>query len=273
MLGHQIDEPLAVSADIVESRLPVAEYMIKTAGSMVVDCFHHTMRTADYVGRLQKAIEALAIKNILQSFPDDGYAALMDGSVESRNGITWIINPIDGMNNFMRGMPMVGVQLSIESRGTTLYSSMYQPLSQEQTTAQRGLGTMYHDYKNGQELSLKVSDTGVKDACIVFTGNLGRTELSQHVFEAIAPHVAHTRVLGVAVMDFSLLAAGKVDAVIGTRVQYRDVAPGVLVVQEAGGAVTDLEGNPFSAESTTIIASNSTCHADIIALLKDGHAL
>ena len=59
---------VSASADIIDTRLPIAEYMLKTAGSLIVDCYHHTLRTPDYVDQILKAVEAMAIKNILQLF-------------------------------------------------------------------------------------------------------------------------------------------------------------------------------------------------------------
>ncbi len=262
------DLGVAASADIVDSRLPIAEYMIKTAGSMVVDCYHHTLRTPDYVEQLMKAIEALAIKNILQMFPEDGFRGIQVPSIESRNGIEWVVSPIDGINNFMRGIPFVGTQLAILSRGTLLYSSFYQPLWQEQTIATRGGGVQFHDYKNGQELTLRVSSRSLEEAMIAFDGIVATTEVSRRMIMALSEQINHYRVIGSATHDFSLVASGKLDALAGMSFNIRDVLPGVLMVEEAGGKVTDLEGLPFTADSKTILASNGIIHDQLLDILR-----
>lgn len=266
------DLGVSASADVIDARLPIAEYMIKTAGSMIVDCYHHTLRTPDYVAQLTKAIEALAIKNILQMFPEDGYQGIQVPGIESRNGIEWIVSPIDGINNFVRGIPLMGTQLAIMSRGTLLYSSFYQPIWQEQTTARKGFGVQFHDYKNGQELSLKVSDRPVTDAMIAFDGVVAASDVSRQMMLVLSSRVNHFRVIGSATHDFSLVASGKLDGLAGVMVNPRDVLPGVLMVEEAGGIVTDIQGNPFTPQSRSVLASNTVIHQELLSILNGGQA-
>ena len=235
---------IVASADIIESRLAVAEYILKTAGSMVVDTFHHTAHSMDYVKEIIKAIESLAVKNVLQSFPEDGiFSSGGIQNMESRNGIEWIIDPVDGVRNFVRGIPEVGLQLAIRSRNELLYSSMYQPFNQEQCTSIRGQGALYHDYRNGAELSLSVSTRGMSEALVIFDGSLGSVEgkSSLAVLDKIGTRVSGVRIFGIAIQDFTMIASGKAEAFITTVGHPEDVAPGILLVREAGGRVTDEE--------------------------------
>lgn len=264
---------ISASADIIEARLPIAEYVLKTAGSMVVDTFHHSLHGMDYVIEVIKAIESLYIKNILQSFPEDGILAAGGIShMESRNGIEWVVDPIDGIHNFIRGIPEVGLQLAIRSREELMYASMYQPFNQEQSTAIRGQGAVYHDYRSGQELTLKVSDRVLKESLVIYDGSLGSSEASDlfNALTKIGNKVGGTRVFGMAMQDFTMIASGRAEAFVTTVGHPEDVAPGILLVREAGGRVTDLNGANVDINSKSLLVSNGIVHDEIIELLKGG---
>jgi myo-inositol-1(or 4)-monophosphatase len=262
---------VSASADLIESRLPIAEYILKTAGSMVVDTFHHTMRGMDYVKELIKAIEALSTKNILQSFPEDGILAAGGlNSIESRNAIEWIIDPIDGIHNFVRGIPEVGLQIAIRSRDELLYASMYQPFNQEQSTATRGQGARYHDYRSGQDLTLRVSNRPLTDSLVMYDGSLGTTDAreSLNVLSKIGTKTGGTRVFGIAIQDFTMIASGRAEAFITTVAHPEDVAPGILLVREAGGRVTDLNGEEVDIHSRSLLVTNGVVHDEILELIN-----
>lgn len=264
---------VAASADIIEARLPIADYILKTAGSMVVDTFHHTLRTDDYTKELIKAVEALAIKNILQSFPEDGiHGAGGIQSIESQNAIEWVIDPIDGIHNFLRGIPLVGLQLAIRSRTELLYAAMYQPFSQEQISATRGLGAVVNDYRSGQELSLKVSSRPLAESLVIYDGSLGTTDAKEllGVLSKIGSKTGGTRVFGIAVQDFSMVASGKAEAFITTVGHPEDVAAGILLVKEAGGRVSDLYGEEVDINSRNLLVSNGLVHDEIVNIIKGG---
>ena len=262
---------ISASADIIEARLPAAEYILKTAGSMVVDTFHHTQRGMDYVKEVIKAIESLYIKNILQSFPEDGILAAGGIShMESRNGIEWVADPIDGIHNFVRGIPEVGLQLAIRSREELMYASMYQPFNQEQFTAIRGGGALFHDYRSGQELALSVSSRPLSEAMVIYDGSLGSMDAKDllDVLTKIGTKVGGTRVFGMAMQDFSMIASGRAEAFVTTVAHPEDVAPGILLVREAGGRVTDLDGGNIDINSRSLLVSNGIVHDEILDLLK-----
>lgn len=259
------------SADLIESRLPIAEYVLKTAGSMIVDTFYHTLRGMDYAKELIKAIEALATKNILQSFPEDGILSAGGlTNMESRNGIEWVIDPIDGIHNFVRGIPEVGLQIAIRSRSELLYATMYQPFNQEQSTATRGQGATYHDFRSGQELTLRVSGRSLSEAIVIYDGSLGTVDAkdSLDVLNKIGTKTGGTRVFGIAIQDFTMIASGKAEVFVTTVGHPEDVAPGILLVREAGGRVTDLAGRDIDIDSKNLLVTNGIVHDEVVALLN-----
>lgn len=261
---------ISASADIIEARLPTAEYILKTAGSMLVDTFHNTMRSMDYVKELIKAIEALAVKSVLQSFPEDGILSAGGlQNMESRNGLEWIIDPIDGIHNFVRGIPEIGLQIAIRSRGELLYASMYQPFNQEQSTATRGAGAIYHDYRNGQELNLRVSNRTLPESMVIFDGSLGTANAPSSVeaLRRICAKADGTRVFGIAIQDFTMIASGRAEVFVTTVAHPEDVAPGILLVREAGGRVTDLQGKDVDIDSRDLLVTNGVVHDEVLSLL------
>lgn len=261
---------ITASADIIEARLPTAEYILKTAGSMLVDTFHNTMRDMSYVKELIKAIEALSVKSVLQSFPEDGILSAGGlQNMESRNGLEWIIDPIDGIHNFVRGIPEVGLQIAIRSRGELMYASMYQPFNQEQSTATRGMGAIYHDYRNGQELNLRVSNRTLAEALVIYDGSLGTAGAinSIEALRRIGPKADGTRVFGIAIQDFTMIASGRAEIFVTTVAHPEDVAPGILLVREAGGRVTDLAGNEVGIDSRNLLVTNGAVHEEVLSLL------
>ncbi|GEM_PF-5309913 len=261
---------ITASADIIEARLPTAEYILKTAGSMLVDTFHNTMREMGYVKELIKAIEALSVKNVLQSFPEDGILSAGGlQNMESRNGLEWIIDPIDGIHNFIRGIPEVGLQIAIRSRGELMYASMYQPFNQEQSTATRGMGAIYHDYRNGQELNLRVSNRKLSEALVIYDGSLGTSGAlnSIEALRRIGPRADGTRVFGIAIQDFTMIASGRAEIFVTTVANPEDVAPGILLVREAGGRVTDLAGQEVGIDSRNLLVTNGVVHDEVLTLL------
>jgi len=270
LTGVAKDIGINASADIIDARLPIAEYILKTAGSMLVDCFHHTLRTEDYVNQLIKAIEALTTKNILQSFPEDGYRGLSGLGTETRNGIEWIIDPLDGKHNFLRGVPICGVQIAIKSHDELLYAAMYQPFTQEQETATRGLGAIHHDFRSGQELTLKVSDKPLAAAYLIYDGPIGTQQgaASLELLNILGRYTAASRVYGSALQDFSMVASGRAEAFITTSAKPEDVAPGMLIAREAGGVITDFTGQAVTTASRQMLISNGVVHEDILKLIK-----
>lgn len=189
--------------------------------------------------------------------------------MESRNGLEWIIDPIDGIHNFVRGIPEVGLQIAIRSQGVLMYASMYQPFNQEQATATRGMGAIYHDYRNGQELSLKVSNRSLAEAMVIYDGSLGTAGAAESVeaLRRIGPKADGTRVFGIAIQDFTMIASGKAEVFITTVAHPEDVAPGILLVREAGGRVTDLSGREVDIDSRTLLVTNGIVHNEVLSLI------
>lgn len=133
---------------------------------------------------------------------------------------------------------------------------------------------MYHDYRSGQELTLRVSDRPLLESLVIYDGSLGSVETKDllDVLLKIGTKAGGTRVFGMAMQDFTMIASGKAEAFVTTVAHPEDVAPGILLVREAGGRVTDLNGGNIDIHSKSLLVSNGVVHDDILELIKGGAA-
>ena len=177
----------------------------------------------------------------------------------------WIIDPLDGTVNFAHGFPMFCVSIAFEAAGVVEYGVVYDPLRDELFEARRGGGAL----ANGRPL--QVSRVDRLDAALVATG------FPYDIRERLPETLARMgRVMGVsqglrragsAALDLAYVAAGRLDGFWEENLKPWDTAAGVLLVAEAGGAVTTFTGTPYSLSSKNILASNGLLHRDLEAFL------
>ena len=182
------------------------------------------------------------------------------------SGLRWLVDPIDGTVNFAHGLPIWCVSIAIEDRGTLLAGVVGAPLLGWWFEASRGGGA--HD---GAGLPLRVSTTQTIDRALLTTGfpydratspvnNLAEWEHMQRVAGAC-------RRLGSAALDLCCVARGWFDGYWELTLKPWDVGAGALIVQEAGGAVTDTRGGPFDPHAGEVVATNGAIHDGLIAEL------
>lgn len=246
----------------IASRAKTAHYIATNAGSLMLDLFHREIKKVeksknDYVSELDRSIESMAQKTIIESFPEDGFAGEEYMPVSSRDGITWIVDPIDGTNNYLRGLPLCGFQLAILHNDAPVHSVIYRPFTQELFTATKGEGAVYKNMLTGEESGVRVSDRPMAEAVVIYDSNVGRAaNPSTNCLLSLADHVASTRVFGVAVFDLPAIASGVAEVLITGIAQPYDIAPGWLLVSEAGGLVYNRNGQEPSLDDDFVIISN-----------------
>jgi myo-inositol-1(or 4)-monophosphatase len=177
----------------------------------------------------------------------------------------WIIDPLDGTVNFAHGFPMFCVSIAFEAAGVVEYGVVYDPMREELFEARRGGGA----WVNGR--SIKVSRVDRLDAASLATGfpydireRLPETLARIGRFLAVSQGV---RRAGSAALDLAYVAAGRLDGFWEENLKPWDTAAGILLVTEAGGAISTFTGEPYSLTSDTIAASNGLLHQDLLALL------
>ncbi len=221
---------------------------------------------ADFVSKADTRAEQIVFDELRKARPT--YAFLMEesGEVTGTDGQhTWIIDPLDGTTNFLHGIPLFACAIALKRGDEIVASVIYNPVMDELFTAEKGGGAWLADRKRlrvsaRRHLSDAVVVTGIK------TQGTANDTLQLRQLNAINPAVAGIRRSGSISVDMAWLAAGRFDALWEAGLAPWDVAPGFLMVKEAGGVVTDYAGQPGSVWNGQIVAGNETLQA---ALLKD----
>jgi myo-inositol-1(or 4)-monophosphatase len=205
-----------------------------------------------------KAIQAV----IKESFPEHGIVSEETAEKVTDSEFKWIIDPIDGTVNFANGIPICCVSIGLELNGEMLMGAVYNPILKEFFFAERGKGATLNDKK------ISVSNkTEVLRSCLV-TG-FPYTYLDQpngplQVFERLIRKGVPVRRLGSAAIDLCWVAAGRFDGFYEHQLNAWDSAAGFIMVEEAGGKVTDLKGDTYSPYQPGIIATNGVIHKELI---------
>ncbi|MBM3207211.1 MAG: inositol monophosphatase [Chlamydiae bacterium] len=219
------------------------------------------------VTHYDKLAERLIISSIGKKFPDHSILAEESGAQKKNEEITWVIDPLDGTVNFAHSIPNFCVSIAVAKGNDVICGVVYQPITQELFTAEKGLGARL----NGKHI--KVSKTlEIKDAILAtgFPYNVEQNPL--HCIDQVAS-ILHMglpiRRIGSAALDLCYTAAGRFDGYWECSLEPWDIAAGKLLVEEAGGTVTDYEGmERFFHKKTSVVASNSLLHNAMIHTLR-----
>ncbi len=208
-----------------------------------------------------------AIFGIIQNdFPDHFILSEEAGEIKMDSDYKWIIDPIDGTINFANGIPICCVSIGLEHDGKIIMGAVYNPLMNEFFFAQTGFGASLNDKK------ISVSNkTKVVDSCLA-TGfpytYLDMPNGPLQVFEKLIRKGVPVRRLGSAALDLCWVAAGRFDGFYEHKLQAWDSAAGFLIVEEAGGRVTDFKGSRYSVYQPGIVASNGKIHDELLGIIN-----
>ena len=226
----------------------------------------------DLVTEVDVAVERMFRKLIAERFP--GHAVLAEElgheSREQPSSHLWIFDPLDGTTNYAHGLPIFCASLALEIDGQIEVGAIYDPARRELFTAERGGGA----FLNGAPLAVSKVDALI-DALLVtgFPYNIQQTaEEVVGLFRAFIERAQAVRRLGSAALDLCYVAAGRMDGFWEKRLKPWDMAAGMLIVCEAGGRVTGMDGSPFDVRAGHMLASNGPLHAqmhDTIARFED----
>jgi myo-inositol-1(or 4)-monophosphatase len=219
------------------------------------------------VTKADHAAEKAIMDTIKESFPDHYILSEEAGEIIMDSQYKWIIDPIDGTVNYAHGIPICCVSIAVEHNGKMVLGAVFNPFLKEFFIAERGKGALL----NGD--AIKVSgETEVSKACLV-TGfpytYLDMPNGPLEVFERFIRRGVPVRRLGSAALDLCWVAAGRFDGFYEHKLQAWDSAAGFLVVEEAGGKVTDYQGNPYSVYQPQILATNGRIHEEMVKWINE----
>jgi myo-inositol-1(or 4)-monophosphatase len=211
--------------------------------------------------------EALVVDAITAQFPDDGILAEEGSARAGRSGRRWVIDPLDGTTNYAHGLPVYSVGIGLERDGVVELGVVYDPSRDELFVGERGAGATLNDAR------LTVSTTEALDRSLLVTGFPYdiRTNHDNNLQEyaTFAVRSRAVRRLGSALLDLAYVAAGRLDGFWELSLSPWDVVAGGILVEEAGGRLTDLTGGPVDIDRPRVVASNGRIHGEMLAVLKE----
>jgi myo-inositol-1(or 4)-monophosphatase len=226
----------------------ILRYMNRVEGLTVEEKSRH-----DYVSEVDRLAEAEIVKELRRAYPDHGVLAEESGQ-KGKTDKVWIIDPLDGTHNYLRGFPHFCVSIGFRDHGDLVYGVIYDPLRDEIFTASKGDGAFLNDRR------IRVSKRESLQGALITTGFPYRqrehrdTQLA--MTKALLEEAQDIRRTGSAALDFAYVAAGRLDGYFEIGLQPWDMAAGTLLVREAGGVVSDFAGRNGMPESGNVIAGN-----------------
>jgi len=176
----------------------------------------------------------------------------------------WIVDPIDGTANFIHGIPGFTISIALACKGEIILGVVYDPCRDELFWAEKGKGS----FCNGKQISISEAEKAID--CMIATGFVSTSafrEVNIASMDSIGKEFRSIRVLGSAALHLAYVACGRLGAFWQYGLSVWDIAAGVLLVKEAGGAVTNTTGNVYSLSDQNIIASNSKVHSTVLNCL------
>lgn len=212
------------------------------------------------------ASEKAILGVIKENFPGHHILSEEVGEIIQDSTYKWLIDPIDGTVNFAHGIPLCCVSIAVEKEREMLLAAVYAPYLNELFFAEKGKGATMN------EKTIKVSNqTRVLQSCLVTGFPYTYLEMPNgplDIFQKLIRKGIPVRRLGSAAIDLCWTACGRFDGFYEHRLEAWDSAAGYLMVEEAGGKVTDFEGNKFSPYQPRILATNGRIHDEMLLLLN-----
>jgi myo-inositol-1(or 4)-monophosphatase len=214
-----------------------------------------------------KAAERAILRRLRRAFPDHGYLMEESGARPSPSPYRWVIDPVDGTVNFAHGVPHACVSIGLEKEGRMLVGGVYDPFKNELFLAVRGRGATLNNR------SIRVSRTGRLINSLLVTGfPYDRYKRARFYLSFVQKFMERTqglRRLGAAALDMAYVACGRFDGYWEFNLQPWDAAAGWLLVEEAGGRVSNFRGKPYSlADTRQTLCSNGPLHGKMLRILK-----
>jgi myo-inositol-1(or 4)-monophosphatase len=251
--------------------LATAVEAVVRAGDVQLSKFRSGVRidkkgAIDLVTEVDLEVERMFRALIAERFPDHDVLAEEFGGAATGSRHRWVFDPLDGTTNYAHGLPIFCSSLALEIDGVAVVGAVFDPTRQELFTAERGVAA----WLNGEPLSV-TSTSSVIEALLV-TGFPYTVQQSPErylaVFGAFITRARAVRRLGSAAIDLCYVAAGRMDGFWEESLQPWDTLAGALIVEEAGGRVTGIDGEPWAAGNGHILASNGVIHDEMLAIVK-----
>lgn len=261
--------------------LDIAVQLAQEAGALIRDSYG-THGTVDFKGAVNpvtqtdRAAEELILSGLREAFPDHDILGEESGAADSYAALLaaptpiWLVDPLDGTNNFAHGFPHFSVSIGLALAGEIQLGVIYDPMRDEVFTAVRGQGA-FHD---GTPITVS-SVTTLAEAFLAtgfpYTRRVA-AENNAGLVDVFLRRSQGVRRIGSAALDLAYVACGRFDAFWEPGLSPWDVAAGLLLIEEAGGCFSDFSGGTARVLSEgELLASNGKIHAEMLAVLREGN--
>src|SRR5215207_8287139 len=253
------------------SELEVALSAAKRAGEVLRAGFgaEHAITykgEVDLVTEIDEEPERVIGEELLGTFPTYGMLAEEGGGLAGEEDARWIVDPLDGTTNYAHGLPIFAVSIGLERAGEMVLGVVHDPMGEETFVAEQGRGATL----NGEPIN--VSDTDELIRALIATGfPYDRAEMPEalELFGRLAATTRGMRRLGSAALDLCYVAAGRIDGYYERGIWPWDLAAGSVILEEAGGKLTNYRGGVLDLDGREIVASNGSLHRSIMRLMED----
>ena len=220
----------------------------------------------DFVTEVDRAAEQAIIEVLRDAFPGHGILAEESGESGPESEYTWIIDPLDGTTNFIHGMPQYAVSIAQTKNGVLEHAVVYDPNTNEMFTASRGAGAFLNDRR------IRVSRRTRLNEALIGTGfpfrQFDHVDAYLAMFKELTQKTAGIRRPGAASLDLAYVASGRFDGFWEMGLSPWDMAAGVLLIQEAGGLVSDLSGEANYLPTGNLVAGTPKIFGQLLPIIQ-----
>lgn len=253
---------------MIENLIEIA----REAGEIVREGFGQSFKveykTGDnnLVTEIDKKSEQKIIEFIQKKYPSHSILAEERGELKKDSEYLWVIDPLDGTTNFAHGLPIFSVSIGVQKNSNTIAGVVYDVMRDIVYSAEENAGA----FANNKKIKVSKTDSITKSMLVTgFPYNVKENpEKAFERFEVMTKNSRAVRRLGSAAIDFCYVAEGVFEGFWEVHLQPWDMCAGKLLVEEAGGSVTDFDGSRINIYSKRVLASNKSVHSQIMELLK-----
>ena len=222
----------------------------------------------DIVTEVDAEAERVIREELLGAFPTYGMLAEEGGELAGEEDARWIVDPLDGTTNYAHGLPIFCVSIALERSGEVVLGVIHDPMGEETFVGERGQGATLNDQP------IEVSDTEELIRALIATGfPYDRTEMPEalELFGRLAESTRGMRRLGSTALDLCYVASGRLDAYYERGIWPWDLAAGSVILEEAGGKLTNYRGDLLDLDGREIVASNGHLHPAMTRLMGENN--
>lgn len=217
----------------------------------------------DFVSEVDRAAERAIIDILLEAYPKHAILAEESG-MHGKSDYVWLVDPLDGTTNFLHGLPGYTVSIALQHLGVVTQAVVYDPVRNELFTATRGVGAFVNDRR------MRISKTReLSDALICIDADYTESASYTKMLHKVNQQCVGMRCLGSAALSLAYVAGGRFDAFFECGLKSYDIAAGSLLVQEAGGLVTDIHGEEGYLQSGDIVAGTPRVFGQLLKTINE----